>query len=72
MSRTIESNFVKRLVDLAGLALHEIHEEVLAEVVRSGEVGFAAAHLGDFLECRTYGPEFRGDINSGIMNVRGS
>jgi hypothetical protein len=34
-----------QLVDVAGFALHEIHEEVLAEVVGSGEVGFAAAHL---------------------------
>jgi len=61
MSRTIESNFVKRLVDVAGLALHEIHAELLAEVVGSGEVGFAAAHLGDFLECRTYGPRLEAD-----------
>src|SRR5258708_7804568 len=39
----------RRSVDVAGFALHEIHQQVLAEVLRGGEVGFAAAHLGDFL-----------------------
>src|SRR6266850_7162208 len=38
------------LVDLFGFAGHVVHEEVLAEGVGRGEVGFAAAHLGDFLD----------------------
>ena len=37
------------LVDGFGFALHVVHEEILAEVVGRGEVGFAFAHLGDFL-----------------------
>ena len=37
------------LVDLFGFAGHVVHEEILAESVGSGEVGFAAAHFGDFL-----------------------
>src|SRR5713101_6142513 len=39
----------KRLVDLLGLAGHVVHEEILAEGIGRGEVGFAAAHFGDFL-----------------------
>src|SRR6516165_4949937 len=38
------------LVDGAGFALQEIHEQILAEVIGSGEVGFAFAHLGDLLD----------------------
>src|SRR5258708_22550747 len=37
-------------VDVAGFALHEIHQQILAEVLWGGEVGFAAAHLRDFLD----------------------
>src|SRR6266853_6522672 len=37
-------------VDLLGFAGHVVHEEILAEGVGSGEVGFAAAHFGDFLD----------------------
>src|ERR1700722_13168974 len=28
---------------------HEVHEEIVAEVLRSSEVGFASTHGGDFL-----------------------
>jgi hypothetical protein len=38
------------LVDGAGLALHVVHQQVLAEGVRGGEVGIAATHLGDLLD----------------------
>ena len=38
------------LVDLAGFAGHVVHEEILAEGVGSGEVGFAVAHFGNFLD----------------------
>src|SRR5438445_5829369 len=41
---------MERLVDLFGFAGHVVHEEILAEGVGSGEVGFAAAHFGDFLD----------------------
>src|SRR6266436_6228281 len=41
---------MEKLVDLSGFAGHVIHEEILAEGVGSGEVGFAAAHFGDFLD----------------------
>jgi hypothetical protein len=37
------------LVDRLDLARHVIHQQILAEGVRGGEVGFAAAHLRDFL-----------------------
>src|ERR1700730_2687727 len=33
----------------AGFALHIIHQEILTQIVGRGEVGFALAHLGDFL-----------------------
>jgi len=38
------------LVDLFGFTGHVVHQEILAEGVGSGEVGFAAAHFGDFLD----------------------
>ena len=38
-----------RLVDLFGAAGHEVHEEIVAECLWGGEVGFAAAHGGHFL-----------------------
>ena len=37
-------------VDLLGFALHVIHQQILAEGVRRGEVGLAAAHFRDFLD----------------------
>ena len=37
------------LVDGPRLSRHIVHEEILAERVRCGEVGLAAAHLGDLL-----------------------
>ena len=37
-------------MDLFGFAGHVVHEEILAEGVGSGEVGFAAAHFGDLLD----------------------
>src|SRR5262249_170670 len=37
------------LMNVTGFSLEEIHKQVLPEVVGGGEVGFAAAHLGDFL-----------------------
>src|SRR5215472_9961275 len=37
------------LMNVTGFSLQEIHKQVLPEVVRGGEVGFAAAHLRDFL-----------------------
>lgn len=37
-------------MDGARLAGHVVHEEILAEVVGSGEVGFAFAHLRNFLD----------------------
>ncbi len=37
-------------MDLLGLAGHVVHEEILAEGIGRGEVGFAAAHFGDFLD----------------------
>ena len=36
-------------MNLFGFAGHVVHEEILAEGVGSGEVGLAAAKLGDFL-----------------------
>src|SRR6266571_5354344 len=38
------------LVDLARLAGHVVHEQILAEGVGRGEVGLAAAHLRNFLD----------------------
>ncbi len=38
------------LMDLLGLPRHVVHEEILAEGVGRGEVGFASAHFGDFLD----------------------
>ncbi len=38
------------LVDRLGLPRHVIHQQVLPQRVGRGEVGFAAAHLGDFLD----------------------
>ena len=35
---------------LFGFAGHVVHKEILAEGVGSGEVGFPAAHFGDFLD----------------------
>ena len=29
---------------------HEVHEEIVAEILRGGEVGFAAAHGADLLD----------------------
>src|SRR5258708_5046302 len=37
-------------VDLLGFAGHVVHEEILAEGVGGGEIGFAAAHCCDFLD----------------------
>src|SRR5260370_35853199 len=37
-------------VDLLGFAGHVVHEEILAEGVGGGEIGFAAAHRCDFLD----------------------
>ena len=37
-------------MDLFGFAGHVVHEEILAERVGCGEIGFAAAHFGDFLD----------------------
>src|SRR5215471_2170719 len=37
------------LMNVTGFSLQEIHKQVLPEVVGGGEVGFAAAHLRDFL-----------------------
>src|SRR5580693_6256461 len=39
----------RKLVNIAGLLADVIHEQVLAEGVWSGEIGFAAAKLGNFL-----------------------
>ena len=39
-----------RLMNVAGLFADVIHQQVLAEGVRSGEICFAAAELGDFLD----------------------
>ena len=36
-------------MDLLGFALHVVHQQVLAKCIGRGEVGFAAAHFGDFL-----------------------
>ena len=33
----------------SSLALHVVHQEVLTEIVRGGEVGFAFAHLSNLL-----------------------
>src|SRR5581483_1224747 len=38
------------LMDRLGLARHVIHQEVLTEGIRGGEIRFAAAHLGNFLD----------------------
>src|SRR5947208_9813229 len=38
-----------KLMNMAGLALHEIHQQVLAKILRRSEVSFAAAHLRDLL-----------------------
>src|SRR5204862_8055431 len=40
----------ERSVDVYGVAGHVVQEEILAEGVGSGEVGFAAAHFGDLLD----------------------
>jgi hypothetical protein len=37
------------LVDRFHASGHEVHEEIVAQGLRGGEVGFAAAHGGDFL-----------------------
>jgi hypothetical protein len=37
-------------MDLLGFALHVIHQQVLPQRVRRGEVGLAAAHFRDFLD----------------------
>ena len=38
------------LVDVLAAARHEVHEEVVAEGLRGGEVGLASAHGGHFLD----------------------
>src|SRR5450755_4425674 len=38
------------LVDGLRLPRHVIHQQILAQRVRCGEVGLAAAHLGHFLD----------------------
>src|SRR6266404_2384068 len=48
-SACCELCFCWSLVDVTGFALHEIHQQVLPEVLRGGEVGFTAAHLRNFL-----------------------
>src|SRR6267143_5779834 len=50
MTEIIITSLNNKLVDLLGFAGHVVHEEILAEGVGSGEVGFAAAHGGDFLD----------------------
>src|SRR6185312_8457407 len=37
-------------VDHAASALHVVHEEIFAESLRAGEVGFASAHLRDLMD----------------------
>ncbi len=37
-------------MDVFDFLLHIIHEQVLPESVRRGEVGFAAAEFGDLLD----------------------
>lgn len=37
-------------MDGAGAALHVVHEEVFAQSFRTGEVGFATAHLRDLMD----------------------
>src|SRR5579864_7995622 len=58
-------------VDLLGFALHVIHQEVLPESVRRSEIGFAAAHFGDFLdevdEAIVAGEHERIDHNAGAL-----
>ena len=41
---------VLRSVNGSCLALHVVHQQILAEVVRCGEVGFSLAHLRDLLD----------------------
>ncbi len=45
-----ETDYPNKLVDGASFALHVVHEEILAEVVGRGEIGFALAHFGNFLD----------------------
>ena len=46
---TGQGNRRTRSVDVASFALHEIHKQILAEILRGREVCFAAAHLRNFL-----------------------
>src|SRR6266850_1439643 len=50
ISRPATTKLQRPSVDLFGFAGHVVHEEILAEGVGRGEVGFAAAHLGDLLD----------------------
>jgi hypothetical protein len=46
-------------MDRTGFAVHIIHEQVLSEIVGRGEVGFATAQFGDFLD-KVHQPEIAG------------